>query len=100
MLRTSLTDTSGLTLAPSRRSPSATSPDSADVRATSVIALGMRRSSATACGNGMYSAPVIRGGVRPESAYWRTSPTTPTTVRQSLSQTTRILFPIASWSGQ
>jgi hypothetical protein len=62
MLRTSLTDTSGLTLATSRRRPSAPSPDSADVRATSVIALGMRRSSTTACGKGTYRAPVITGG--------------------------------------
>ena len=52
-------------------------------RTKSAIDLGIWRSSATACGYGMYRAPVISAGARPDRVYWRTSPTTPTTVRQS-----------------
>ncbi len=48
----------------------------------------------------MYKAPVISAGARPDNVYCRTSPTTPTTVRQSLSQTTRMRFPMGFSPGQ
>jgi len=93
-LRTSLTGTSGFTLATNVRSRAVSSDGSAEDRTKSAIALGIWRLRATPCGYGMYRAPVISAGARPDRVYWRTSPTTPTTVRQSLSQTTRMRFPI------
>src|SRR5258706_304677 len=63
--RTSLTGTSGLTLATSVRIRGAISDGSAEVRTNRAIDLGIWRFKPAACGYGMYRAPVISAGARP-----------------------------------